>query len=148
VGGRADKRTGDRGVLLIPLGGGGPFDASLSLLQNLENESYAFTLGTFNAGQCTMEAEEELGYGNDFTGTLTSPNLPAGTYCIGFNPLTGNIDPTFTPTFNTPVQGLTPITLTPEPSSLVLLIFGGLVMIGVLRLKKRGRETFLISRLF
>jgi hypothetical protein len=41
---------------------------------------------------------------NSFAGTLTSPNLPAGYYCIGLNANSPN-DPTFTLTFNTPVAG-------------------------------------------
>ena len=132
------------------LWGGGAFDAStefgLTPLESLE-DSYFFTMGT-TASQCTSQASEILSSADGFAGNITSSNLPAGTYCIGFDPFTGNIDPTFAITFNTPVEGVSALTPTPvptpEPSTFVLLSFG-LGMIGVHLLARRRRERALIS---
>ena len=108
------------------LWGGGAFGASGELglppLQQLE-DSYFFTMGSTASG-CTSQASDILNSVNNFTGSITSSNLAAGTYCIGFDPFTGNIDPTFTLTFSTPVEGVTPLapeTQTPEPSTFVAL---------------------------
>jgi hypothetical protein len=75
-----------------------------------------------SASLCNNEVQQTLDAQDNFTSEISIANLPAGNYCIGFNPFTGNVDPTFTLTFNTPVENLTPVTLTPEPNSGALLL--------------------------
>jgi len=130
------------------LWGGGAFGASSELgLTPLQagEDSFFYTMGT-TASQCTSQASEILSALDDFTGSITSPNLAAGTYCIGFNPFTGNVDPAYTLTFNTPVEGVTALTSsTPEPSTFVLLCISLGMMAALHRITKRSRKNTLLS---
>jgi hypothetical protein len=81
---------------------GGAFSATASINGTINTgASYLFSEGA--VGGCNSQAVT-LTAANGFTGTITSPSLPAGYYCIGLNANSPN-DPTFTLTFNTPVAG-------------------------------------------
>jgi len=72
---------------------GGAFSATASINGTINTgASYLFSEGA--VGGCNSQAVT-LTAANGFTGTITSPSLPAGYYCIGLNANSPN-DPTFT----------------------------------------------------
>ncbi len=85
--------------------GGGTFSASASVTGALNSgASFVFSQGAVSS--CNTQSVT-LNAANNFSGVLTSSNLPAGYYCIGLNANSAN-DPTFTITFSTPVAGQSP----------------------------------------
>jgi len=95
---------------------GGAFSATASVTGAASGASYLFSegvVGTCNSSSVTLNDDDS------FSGTISAGNLAAGQYCIGLLANSPN-DPTFTLTFNTPVQGAIPCTLTviPAPASL------------------------------
>jgi hypothetical protein len=101
--------------------GGGTFAATASISGASGGASYLFSAGT--AGSCNTVGSQTLNNGDGFSATIYDANLPAGQYCIGLD-ANSAIDPSFSLTFNTPVNA------TPEPSAFLLLL-GGLAVIAV-----------------
>jgi hypothetical protein len=108
---------------------GGAFSASASIPDAGALAPYLFSAGV--SGTCTSAGSATLNSGDSFTGTIAIPNLAAGSYCIGLD-VNGLSDPSYSLTFNTPVNGAVP-----EPSTFVLLA-AGLGLIGSLGMKKRN----------
>lgn len=105
---------------------GGAFSASADVIDAPSGASYLYSLGapgTCNALSATLNG------GDGFSGTISTPNLAAGQYCIGLDANSSN-DPTFSLIFNTPVGGA------PEPSTLFLLS-AGIGLVTARRLAKR-----------
>jgi hypothetical protein len=107
--------------------GGGAFSASADVTGAAAGASYLFTEGNASSS-CSGGASETLNSADSFANTIAIANLAPGQYCIGLD-ANSLLDPTFALTFNTPVTG------TPEPSSLVPLLIA-LGMIGLLRRAK------------
>jgi hypothetical protein len=95
---------------------GGAFSASASLTGAGSSASYLFSAGV--TGTCGGAGSATLNSSDSFAGTIAIPDLAPGQYCIGLD-ANSLSDPTFTLTFNTPVNSDIP-----EPSSVILLSIG------------------------
>jgi hypothetical protein len=108
---------------------GGAFSATASVTGANPGASYLFSEGA--AGTCSGGGAATLNGSDSFSGTIAIGNLAAGQYCIGLD-ANNPSDPAFALTFNTPVEGVVAVTLTPEPSTFALLSLG-LGLAGLLR---------------
>jgi hypothetical protein len=111
---------------------GGAFSATGGITGASAGASYLFSEG--GAGSCSSGGTATLNSSDSFSGTISFANLAPGQYCIGIDANNLN-DPSFSLTFNTPVEGVA----TPEPSTLLLLSVG-LGTACVVRLRKRSRK--------
>jgi hypothetical protein len=117
---------------------GGAFNVTASI-NGTGSQSYAFSYGVSGIGGCNSLGSATLNSVDNFTGTVgNNANLAAGQYCIGIDANTVG-DPGFGITFNTPVEGIAPVS--PEPSTFAMLLAGTGMMISVFRRKKRSREV-------
>jgi len=113
----------------------GAFSVTATIADASSGSSYGFSMGV--AGTCAGEGSATLNGGDSFTGTIAIPNLPAGQYCIGLD-TNNSSDPPFQISFNTPVTSSSTPSAVPEPSGLVLLSIG-LLVISWRLLGRRGR---------
>ncbi|HYL75673.1 MAG TPA: hypothetical protein VEU96_15775 [Bryobacteraceae bacterium] len=115
----------------------GAFSVTANVSDAPSGASYAFSVGV--AGTCSSAGSATLNGADSFTGTIAISNLPPGQYCIGIN--TNNTsDPPFQISFNTPVTSSSASSAVPEPSGLVLLSIG-LLLISWRLLARQSRLT-------
>jgi hypothetical protein len=103
----------------------GAFSVTASVPDAPSGASYAFSVGV--EGTCTSGGTATLNSSDSFTSTIAIANLASGQYCVGIA-TNSSIDPAFALTFNTPVTSGSAPSSVPEPSSLVLLSIGLLVI--------------------
>ena len=115
----------------------GAFSVTANVADAPSGASYAFSVGV--AGTCSSAGSATLNSADGFTGSIAISNLPSGEYCIGID-TSNTTDPPFQISFNTPVTGSSAPSAVPEPSGLVLLPIG-LLLIGGRLLVRRSRPV-------
>jgi hypothetical protein len=103
----------------------GAFSVTASVPDAPSGASYAFSVGV--DGSCTSGGTATLDSSDSFTSTIAIANLASGQYCVGIA-TNSSIDPAFALTFNTPVTSSSAPSSVPEPSGLVLVSIGLLVI--------------------
>jgi hypothetical protein len=110
---------------------GGSLNIGASVTGASGAASYLLSGGGSNS--CTNLGSQSLDSSDNFSGALSLPNLAPGQYCVGLN-ASDLADPDFKLTFDTPISS------TPEPASVGLVLAGLAAILGI-RLKSlpKGR---------
>jgi hypothetical protein len=115
---------------------GGAFNVT-AFINNGTNASFSYGVVS-GSGGCSSLGSATLNSGDNFTGIVgNNAALAAGEYCIGIDAV--SLDPQFTLTFNTPVEGIIPAA--PEPSTFALFFVGTGMLIVVLRRRRAAGKV-------